>query len=352
MNPPELPPVLPAADRRGKGYAAPLINALASVALIRIGFLPFLFLVPLGYIAAAYHVQTARRAVAGAVVLNILLSLGLSLFFKSPLSGQLLLVLYYTVMVLVFFWIMSPPEKGPAILRIRTAYRLIGGALAGALMFFFTGYVLSGGAGFSPLFRSQAELFSSFFIASSGADAVRRSYLEQYLTPDLVLEFMEKVILRGGAVASGLFLLFISRQIALSLAWIIRRVRPSGRASGSLRGFHAPAASIWILSLSLAAIPGSRILGAALVETAAWNVFVICVLLFLAQGGGIALYMIGRRAMPPMMRFFLNMLVILLVFSPGINAFALGALVLLGIAENWVPFRVPKPDGTSSTPGM
>jgi hypothetical protein len=45
-------------------------------------------------------------------------------------------------------------------------------------------------------------------------------------------------------------------------------------------------------------------------------------------------------------------LVILLVFSPGINAAALGVLVLLGIAENWVPFRAPKPDGGSSTPGI
>jgi hypothetical protein len=55
--------------------------------------------------------------------------------------------------------------------------------------------------------------------------------------------------------------------------------------------------------------------------------------------------------MPPLKRLFLNILVVALVFSPGVNAAALGVLTLLGIAENWVPFRAPKPDGKSSTPG-
>jgi hypothetical protein len=75
-------------------------------------------------------------------------------------------------------------------------------------------------------------------------------------------------------------------------------------------------------------------------------------MLFLAQGGGIVLFALNRRALPPVMRFFLNLLILVLIFSPGVNAFVLGGLVLLGIAENWVPFRAPKPDGSSSTPGI
>lgn len=312
----------------------------------------FFFLVPLGYGAVVYTIQTARKVLAGALGLNIMLSLGFSLFLKSPLGGQLLLVLYYTVMALAFFWIMAPPERGFSFLRVRTAFRFIGASLAGALVFLLTAYVFFRSPEFSALFRSQAEAFSSLFIASAGADAARRSFLEQYLTPEWIMEVMKLAALRGGAVVSCLILFFISRQAALFLAWIIRRVRPGGPSSGSLRGFHVPPPTIWVLSLSLGLILVSRLLGVVPLETIAWNVLTLCVMLFLAQGGGIVLFALSRRAMPPLMRFFLNLLILALFFSPGINAFVLGALVLLGIAENWVPFRAPKPDGSSSTPGI
>jgi hypothetical protein len=51
------------------------------------------------------------------------------------------------------------------------------------------------------------------------------------------------------------------------------------------------------------------------------------------------------------MRLLGNFLIILVIFSPGINALALAALVLLGIAENWLPLRALKTDGPASTPG-
>ncbi|MDR1278219.1 MAG: YybS family protein [Treponema sp.] len=352
MDSPELPPPVPDALTRGNSYAAALVCAFISVILMQSGFLSFLFLIPLGYIAAAYNIHAARRAFAGAIGLNILLSLGLSFFLKSSFFLRFLDILYYTVMSLAFFWIMAPPERGLPLLRIRTAYRLIGGALAGSLVFLFIMYTSLNNTGFSALVRSQTEALSSLYIASSGADAARRSFLEQQINPDRVLELLKLGALRGGAVASCLILFFFSRQAARSLARIIRHVSPSGQASGGLRGFHVPPPSIWVLSLSLAVILGSRIFGITVLETVSWNVLIISVMLFLAQGGGIALYVLSRRAVPPMIRLFLNILLIVLIFSPGINALLLGVLVLLGIAENWVPFRAPKPDGSSSTPGI
>ncbi|MDR1419194.1 MAG: hypothetical protein LBI86_02350 [Treponema sp.] len=40
------------------------------------------------------------------------------------------------------------------------------------------------------------------------------------------------------------------------------------------------------------------------------------------------------------------------ILSPGINAFALALLALLGIAENWAPLRASGKSGSSPTPGM
>jgi hypothetical protein len=348
MNPGEKPSVFPAEPRRERGYVFVVICALVSVGLMRSGFMSFFFLVPLGYAAVVCSYQSARRALAAAIGLNAILSLFFYLFLKSSPEGQLLLALYYTLMALVFFWIMAPPERGFSILRVRTAFRFIGASLAGGLLFLLTAYLLGG---FGSLFRVQAELLSALFISSAGADAARLSFLERYVTPERIMEMMKLAALRGGAVVSALLLFFISRQAALFLAWISRRVRP-GRVSGGLRGFFAPPRTIWVLSLSLGIILVSRFLGIGPLETAAWNILTLCVMLFLAQGGGIVLFTLSRRAMPPVMRFLLNLLILVLIFSPGINAFALGVLALLGIAENWVPFRAPKSDESSSTPGI
>jgi hypothetical protein len=42
------------------------------------------------------------------------------------------------------------------------------------------------------------------------------------------------------------------------------------------------------------------------------------------------------------MRLLGSLLFVFLVFSPGFNLAAIAALVLLGIAENWLPLRVSK----------
>ncbi|MDR0622952.1 MAG: YybS family protein [Treponema sp.] len=350
MSVTEHPSAVPAGNRRDSGFVPALLCAGLSAVLMRSGFLSFFFLIPLGYCAAAYNARAARTAVLGAIGLHILISLGPGIFFQESLSGLLLVVLYYTVMCGAFFWIMAPPVRGPAVLKVRTAYRLIFGALAGALSFMFVVYIPSNNADFSTFFRSQAETLSSLYIASSGADAVRRSFLESVVTPERILEILTLAALRGGAVASCLFLFFISRQIALSLAWMIRRVRSSEQTG--LRGFYVPPFSIWVLSFSLLAILMFKFLRVPVMETIAWNVLIICLMLFLAQGGGVALFMLTRRMIPPLLRLLLHIIVIVLIFSPGINAVVLGGLVLLGIAENWVSFRAPKSDGSSSTPGM
>jgi hypothetical protein len=333
---------------RGKRALIPvLICAILSVLLMRTGFLSFLFLVPLGFSAVAYNPAAAWFAFVLAAILNGALSLGFSLYYQSGAVGFALDILHFTVLTLGFTWIMTGGTNGLFLPRIRTMYRFIAAAVAGGAAFLIVGYVTRSSAGFAALVQSQAEMLSSAYISSSGADAVRRSFLEHFLTPDTVMEAITLVALRGGALALVFILLFVNRQISLSLAWIFRR----RRSAQSLSNFHVPANAIWGLSLSLAAVLLGKIAGLVIPEIIAWNVLVICVILFLAQGGGIALYTLTRRPLPPMMRLLCNVLIIVVVFSPGINTFALGLLILLGIAENWLPLRAPKQDGPASTPG-
>jgi hypothetical protein len=171
--------------------------------------------------------------------------------------------------------------------------------------------------------------------------------MESYLTPERILETLEAMALRGGVVVSCLLFFFISRQISLAAGRIFRHIRVGGVA-----GFHVESRCIWVLSFSLLAVLFGVWVKITLVEVIAWNILVICIMLYLAQGGGILAYFLSGPAIPPLLRMGLSFLVLLVFLSPGINAFALGALILLGIAENWVPFRAPKPNGPSSTPGI
>jgi len=61
-------------------------------------------------------------------------------------------------------------------------------------------------------------------------------------------------------------------------------------------------------------------------------------------------FFLSRPSMLPFLRLFLIVLFIVLIFSPVVNVILLVGIVLLGIAENWAPFRASKPNGPSSTP--
>jgi hypothetical protein len=119
--------------------------------------------------------------------------------------------------------------------------------------------------------------------------------------------------------------------------------------AGSLAAFHVRPEWVWALSLSLLARVAGLSVRSEPLEIAGWNILVLCVILYLAQGGGIAVFFLAR--LPAGMRFALNLGVVALLLSPGINVVFMGALILLGIAETWAPFRASKPNGPPPTPG-
>jgi hypothetical protein len=164
------------------------------------------------------------------------------------------------------------------------------------------------------------------------------------MSADAILEILRSAALRGGLAASCVALFAASRQLSLIVAALIRRKRPGG----SLALFHVRFGCIWALSLSLLAVVAGLNFGIAPLEIAGWNILVLCAILYLAQGAGIASFFMAR--LPPGIRFALNLGMVVLILSPGINAAFMGVLILLGIAENWAPFRAPKPTGPPPTP--
>jgi len=335
-----------------KGKAIPvLIGAGVSIFLVKSGFLFLFFLVPLGFLAYKYSGAVGWVGVLAAV-------LGYTVFTALNASGGSFAadakwnLLYYMIMSAIFMWIIAPPRGFS--LKIRMTTRFISGSIAGALLLtILLLWMLA-----NPMFLEEMESLLKAFAAGNNADVVRSAIMEG-LTVDMVVEMMKGVMLRGGSLAVCVFIFFICRQFSLSLANATTKAkagenierRIAGFRKNSLAAFHVNPQFVWVFSLSLFLVVLTRIFRIEIPEIILWNVLILCVMLYLAQGLGILQFFLTKPSKSPFPRFLFVILFFVLLFSPVINVVLLGGLVLLGIAENWVPIRrAPGKNGSPSTP--
>jgi hypothetical protein len=302
---------------------------------MRAGFLAFFFLVPLGVCAIVYGPVAAWLGFMFSLLGNGILAAGFSLHYGTGAASFGLNVLYFTVFSLGFTWMMA---GSPAVFNlppIRTVFRFIAAAVAGAIAFLAVIFSLGGEETLSAIIRSQMEMIIS------GSDVAQQAFMESMFTEDQLVGMFITFILRGGALVSAFFLFFFSRQTAFIIARLFSRYRrqQGNSATSDLMGFFVPRRTIGVLSVCLPVILLCRFISLETIEIAAWNILVICAILFLAQGGGIALCYLARRPMSLLMRLLCIVLFVFVVFSPGLNLIVVAALLLLGIAENWLPLR-------------
>jgi hypothetical protein len=327
----------------GIAWLPALAGAAVSAFLNRSGFAGFLFLLPLGVVAYCNNIKTAWFAAGVSLLANALTCFVVGRFQRLLSPGADML--YLTVVIAAFMWIASPPKQGPAFLRMPVAYRVVLGSAATSLVLALILFTAQEDQSMRFLFRSQAEHLAALYAGASGADEVQRSLMEHYVTADAILDMFRAVALRGGMAASCAALFAVSRQLSLVAAALFQRKRPKGL----LASFHVRPECIWALSLSLLGIVAGVNFDLAPLEIAGWNILVLCAILYLAQGGSIAAFFLAR--LPAGTRFVLNMGILILLLTPGINAVFMGILILLGIAENWAPFRASKSSGPPPTPG-
>jgi len=204
----------------------------------------------------------------------------------------------------------------------------------------------------SPGFLEFLDSWIAMFANASRTDTVRFAIL-QTMTPERFLDVMKNVVLRGGSLVTCVFIFFVCRQFSLILAnfAILKRAGENAdKKLNSLSAFHVFPELIWVFSLTLALVVLTTVLKLEIPEILLWNVLILCVMLYLAQGLGIFQFFITRPSTPNYLRFLLIVLLVVLMFSPLVNALIFGGFFLLGIIENWVPFRAPKQNGPPSTP--
>lgn len=329
-------------------FAPPIIGAVASVVLARTGFMSLFFLLPLGILAFRVSPWAAWTAALFAVLGNFAAASVLALMFPETRFGFLADGGYTSAAMLAFVWVAVPSRRGPQQLRLRTVYRISLAAFFVSLCLIPIVAAARQDEGLFSFVRRQAELLAELYARQSGADVVERSLAERFITADSLLAAMGYISLRGAAVVSHWLFLGISLQLSRRIARMSGSAVPWGR----IQDFRLDNTAIWFLSASLLAVLGGSVLKVEFLEIPGWNILVLCILIFGVQGCGIVLHGLGRPGIPRGLRVMARFLIILVALSPGINAFAAGVLVLLGIAETWLPLRVPYTNGPSSTPGV
>ena len=326
-----------------KGNNIPVLIAVGvCLFFIKSGFLSFFFLAPLGFIAFKYDYRAAWKTLFLAAVGNAFMAFTLMATRGIPLGQAFWDILYFTVMTLIFTWIVAPPPRLQN--QMSADMRLLAGSCLGALLFTAIFFRIMASPGFAENVASWIHVLGSFN-RSSGTDVVQTAMIES-LNTELVLDAMRSLMLRGASLISCIFLFFVSRQISLTVVHMSRRER----ASPFFTGVHVYPLIIWVFSASLLLVVLTRIINLEIPEIILWNILILCAILYLAQGLGILQFFLTRPAMPPFLRLSVSILFVVLLFSPVINAVLLAGIVLLGIAENWVGFRTRDKNGPPSTP--
>jgi len=335
--------MIPAKGRFRKLLPA-LAGAAVSVVLARSGILAPFFLVPLGMVAFRSAPSIAWLAVILSSLAQISIALVSALSLGGFWGGFLSDAGYFSVAAAVLVWVVVPTASLPGIFRQRSSYRYLSGALLASLALWPIVYFAARDATLTTALREQAEAMLDLYRNAAGADVVRKSMLEQQVTVDLIVKTTFFMALRGVAVLIHAGFLVFSVQLA-------RLFSRTPRNKDAFVRFFVHPQLIWVLSLALLAILAGTRFTLQWLEIPAWNVLFLTLMLYLAQGFGIVVHTTRRAGFPAAGRLLVNVFFLLLVISPGINAVVLGALALLGIAENWLPLRAPKSNGPSSTPG-
>ena len=318
-----------------------ITGAVISIFFIRSGFAALFFLLPLGFIGYGWGPKTLWSGLVFAIIGNSLLTLMIGLSFRVPGGDMAWEMLFYISMTAAFSWIILPLDEKSS--GFSGAFRLAAGALVCnlVLMGLFTKTFRD--PGFQELLNSQIEVIASIYRMGSTADAVAGS-----LEIDRIMDLLWNFIMRGGSLFTALLVLFMNRQLSITLI----RFFGGPRRDKVFSKFHVHPQIIWLLLFSVLLILVCNIFGWTMFGIILSNIMTLCCLMYMAQGLGIIQFLTLKPGFPAVLRFLIPIIFVLLLFSPVINFLLLGSIIILGITENWVFLRGVSKKRPASTPEL
>lgn len=316
--------------RRGVDWGSIAGYIILSLVLYLIGAVDalfFLFAVPLQVL----YLRKGREQFFAASGLTLM---GIALFSLwrtgSLATGELRTLLMFVEIgaaLLIIAGVYVVNADWP-ILR-RGLYRLLVATAGAGILSLPLVVVLAGSSEFNALLQNQVKqvltMLSSSFgsgnssIASGQNVAQLTSYIRQTILSNYVFAYF--LILTGVWRIGTLF----------ALRSALTRPAPLAR-------FGLPVGALWPTLILWAAVLANRMLHLGPIGDAAWNLAMVGAFLYGLQGVGIVQYLFAHYNVARGFRFLLVVVVLILLFIPGVATIVLLAFPILGISELWIHY--------------
>lgn len=323
---------------QGGGIA--IVGAGLSLFLMGSGLLSPFYLLPFGVVAYRFSPKVSWISWGVASLLH--LALGIKGGFPLSIGSTAFYweLLYFGILSVSFVVMVLPG------MSVRTLYRFLGGALISSVVFLGLLQVSSGKGEQSLIQQVVQEVLRLYEETATidGEASLGESLVEK---KEEIATFIWYLLLYGGALVGHLILVSVNYFLA---RFFDRSSSPKGAVF--IGRFTVPPGFIWLLSLSLLLLVLGAFFNVSILQIVGGNGIVVGGFVYLVQGMGILVYLSSHPAFPGFLRTLGTVLFLVALFIPGINVIPLGICIILGIAETWVPLRVPYTTGSSSTPGM
>ncbi len=305
--------------------------AAASLLFYRLGFLLFLFMVPLQVLYLRRGAKPFLSALVGVflgfVVMRVVQIIALSAELErvNPLLLSADLVIPLGLLGGIALVNLQPGG------RLHSVYRVL---LAAGLLTALTApivWVIGRSPELLEAVITQFEQVYELVRETAGDAGAAMPQFEEGEFEPMFLQAVQ-VLLRTYVFAFTVLLLanwFIGNAFAGT--WL--------RNPGALHRFEVPNRLLWPSLLAWAGALATRFVGLGAAEYVVWNFGLICVMLYAVQGLSIMRFLFDRYGFGRVSRAVILGGMILMLFMQGLNVVLVIGIALLGVSENWVEFN-------------
>ena len=302
---------------------------LASLILFQIGFMAFLFIVPL--IILYYKKSINEYLIVGVCVgLMIIITTYIEYSKLEGIIFQLILIrlLIPTGLIYGIFLIIYPLEGFNRKLERSLISALVFGVISVPVILY-----LQSSVDLVNYVKEAVDTILNSLKTNVGATSIEFEVALNQLNADFIFEYGKQLILRS--------ILFYYYALLL-LSWKIGEwfgLRSLGKVQKTLKDFFVPKNYVWPIIISWFIIFIDMIRGLGFIGYVFWNIGLITLFLFGLQGCGIIQFLFNKYNLSKGSRTLIALSLGIMFIMPGIQYVIMIGIPGLGISEIWKQYR-------------
>jgi len=324
-------------SERGAFWVDIFLFSAISVFIYQLGFISFLFAVPLQILikkrSEYAYLYAALLVLIGAVVTAFIHTRGI----ENTNIRRMMALFELLLPVFLLASLYTVNKQG---LRVqRTVFRLIAAVIGIGIISIPLVFGIMRNKEFVAYLRTQlTTIVEAFFGTQTGSGIpLNQGLLRSFIKPDRIIILIREIFFRN-FLFSFFLLLTINWRLGVGIARRIVR----GTAPVRLSRFKMPDRFIWVFLLSWAGIIADIFFGLGVFGYIVWNFGLIAAFIFGLQGVGILRFFLERSNLSRGLQLFLIVMLVVLLFIPGLNALLIIGIPIFGVSEVWIKYRKPK----------